>query len=124
MPFRDEARERARALLLDYLSPEQREDYQATGHFDVVKTGSRRSLRMLLSLYPTFRVYRLSRDRPRVTLFTSRRQLADAFPRYAFCVQSRIPALQEDELLSVKLLLDHDERRFLRMANAVMRVPI
>ncbi len=113
----EEARRRARALLLDYLSPEQRRDYEATGHFDVVKTGSRRSLRMLLMAFPRFRIYRLSRERPTVALYTSRQELAEGFPRYAFCIHSHVPAIAEDELLSMKLLLDHDEARFLWIAH-------
>jgi hypothetical protein len=114
----EEGRERARALLLGYLSDEQRRDFETSGQFDVVKTGSRRSLRMLLFAYPKFRVYRLSRDRLPVKLFTSQEQIAGAFPRCAFCVHSSVAAAQDDELLSIKLLLEHDEPRFLRIAHA------
>lgn len=116
---RDEARKRARVLLLDYLSADQRRDFETSGHFDVVKTGSRRSLGMFLLAYPRFRVYRLSRERRPVKLFTSPKKLAGWRPRSAFCIHSRGPAPQEDELLSMKLLLEHDEPRFLRIAHAI-----
>jgi hypothetical protein len=120
----DEARERSRALLLDYLSPDQRRDFEAFGHFDVVKTGSRRSLRMFLLAYPKFRVYRFSRDRHPVRLFTSQQQLAVAFPRCAFCVHSSVAATQDDEILSMKLLLEHDEPHFTRIAHATMPLAV
>jgi hypothetical protein len=120
----DEARARARALLMDYLSPDQRRDFETLGHFDVVKTGSRRTVRMFLLAYPKFRVYRLSRDRHPVKLFTSEEQLAGAFPRCAFCVHSSVAVIQDDELLSMKLLLEHDEPRFLRIAHATMPMPV
>lgn len=116
--YRDEARRRARALLLDYLSADQRCDFETSGHFDVVKTGSRRSVGMFLLAYPKFRVYRLSRERRPVKLFTSREKLAGSRPRCAFCIHSKGSEPQEDELLSMKLLLEHDEPRFLRIAHA------
>jgi hypothetical protein len=111
-----QAQARALDLLLEYLGPEQRSSFRATGHFDVIKTGSRRSLGMLLLGYPSFRVYRLSRGRYPVTLFTSARQLARSAPRYGYCVHSHGAAPQEDELLSLKLLIEHDEPRFVAIA--------
>jgi hypothetical protein len=115
----DAAQARARDLLLGYLSPEQREALQAFGHFDVVKTGSPRSLGMLLFGYPRFRVYRLSRDQYPVKLFTNERQLALSIPWCAYCVHPRRETPQDDALLSMKLLLEHDEPRFLRIAHAM-----
>ena len=113
------AQERARALLLDYLSPEQSEAFQVLGHFDVVKTGSPRSLGMLLFGYPRFRVYRLSHDHFPVRLFTSMRQLAGSVPQCAYCIYSHGAVPQDDDLLSMKLLIEHDERHFLRIAHRV-----
>ena len=111
-----EAQDRARALLLTYLSPGQRETFQVRGHFDIVKTGCRRSLEMLFLGYPRFRIYRLSRSRFPVTIFTSARQLARSLPKYGYCIHSHGSAPQDDELLSMKLLIDHDESRFVYIA--------
>jgi hypothetical protein len=116
VPCTYQAEERARALLLAYLSPEQRETFQVAGHFDVVKTGCRRSLEMLFLGYPRFRVYRLSRSRYPVTLFTSPRQLARSRPKYGYCIHSHGAAPQDDELLSMKLLIEHDESQFVSTA--------
>jgi hypothetical protein len=115
----DAARERARSLLLDYLTPGQRDAFLALGHFDVVKTGSRRSLGMLLFGYPRFRVYRLSVGRHPVTLFTTAGQLAISDPWCAFCVHAHCEVPMEDALLSMKLLIDHDEPLFLRIAQVM-----
>jgi hypothetical protein len=114
-----EAQDRARALLLDYLSPEQREAFQVLGHFDVAKTGSPRTLRMVLLGYPRFRVYRLSHDHFPVRLFTSEKQLVRSVPNWAYCIYSHGAAPQDDDLLSMKLLLEHDEPLFLRIAHRV-----
>lgn len=111
-----EAETRARALLLDCLSPQQRETFLATGHFDVVKTGSRRSIGMLLLGYPRFRVYRISHGGHPVTLFTSARQLAQSTAKYTYCIHSHGAAPKDDELLSLKLLIEHDEPRFVDIA--------
>jgi hypothetical protein len=116
VPCTSEAQARARALLLDYLSPEQRETFLATGHFDVVKTGSRRSIGMLLLGYPKFRVYRLSHSHHPVRLFTSAAQLTRSAPKYGYCIHSHGAAPPDDELLSMKLLLENDEARFLSIA--------
>jgi hypothetical protein len=109
--------------LLTYLSPEQRDTFRASGHFDVVKTGSRRSLGMLLLGYPRFRVYRLSRGRYPVTLFTSASQLARSAPKFGYCIHSHGAAPQEDELLSMKLLLEHDEAQFVSIACRLRSPP-
>jgi hypothetical protein len=111
-----QAQERARGLLLEYLSAEQRRAFEDSGHFDVVKTGSRRSLGMILLGYPRFRVYRLSHGRYPVTLFTSARQLARSAPKYGYCIHSHGAAPQDDELLSMKLLIEHDEPQFVYLA--------
>jgi hypothetical protein len=106
-----------RALLLAYLSPGQREAYAAAGHFDVDRTGAHRSLWMRLLGYPRFRVYRLSAGRYPVALFTSPRHLARGEAEYVYCVRARDPVPRHDELLSLKLLLEHDEPRFVRIAT-------
>jgi hypothetical protein len=111
-----EAEERARTLLVGWLDGEQRASFESAGHFDVVKTGARRSLAMLLLGYPRFRVYRLSHGHYPVTLYTSRAQLAEDAPRYGYCVHSHGAAPRDDELLSLKLLLEHDEARFVSVA--------
>ncbi len=116
MPASAQAQDRARELLLEYLRPEQRETFQAWGHFDVDKTGARRSLGMLLLAYPRFRVYRLSLGAYPVSLFTSAKRLAASTPSYAYCIHAPSPALKDDELLSLKLLLEHDEAQFVRIA--------
>ncbi len=116
MPCTNEAQARARALLFEYVSPEQRDTFQAKGHFDVVKTGTRRSLGMLLLGYPKFRVYRLSHSHHPVRLFTSATQLARSAPKYGYCIHSHGAAPPDDELLSMKLLLEKDEPRFLSIA--------
>jgi hypothetical protein len=72
---------------------------------------------MLLRLYPRFRVYRLSDGRHPVALFTSRRRLARSAPKYGYCIHSLTTVPKYDELLSLKLLLEHDEPRFVRVAH-------
>jgi hypothetical protein len=114
-----QAQGRAREILLDYLNPEQLETFRATEHFDIVKTGSRRSLGMFLLGYPGFRVYRLSHGRYPVTLFTSPSQVVRSVPRYGYCIHSHGGAPPDDELLSIKLLLEHDEARFVSIAFRV-----
>jgi len=116
MYYTYEAQDRARGLLLEYLSPEQREAFLTKGHFDIVKTGCRRSLHMVLLGYPRFRVYRLSHSRYPVTLFTSSRQLARSAPKWGYCIHSHGAVPQDDELLSMKLLLEHDEQQFIAIA--------
>ena len=111
-----QAQDRARELLLEYLSPEQRAAFETAGHFDIVKTGSPRSLGMLLLGYPKFRVYRLSHNHYPVTLFTSAKQLERSAPKYGYCIHSHGAAPQDDELLSMKLLIEHDEPKFVCIA--------
>jgi hypothetical protein len=119
VPFDRLSVDRARGLLLEYLSPAQRETFLASGHFDVDRSGARRSVLMRLLRYPRFRVYRISAQRLPVVLFTSPRRLARSRPKYVYCIHSRTVAPKYDELLSLKLLLEHDEPRFVRIAFRV-----
>lgn len=112
-----QAQRRARELLLEYLAPAQRETFLAAGFFDVDKTGARRTPAMLLRCYPRFRVYRLSDGWRPVALFTSPRRLARCVPNYVYCINSPEHVPREDALLSLKLLLDHDEPRFVRIGH-------
>jgi hypothetical protein len=95
---------------------DQSEAFRVTGRFDIVKTGSPRSLGMLLLGYPKFRVYRLSHNHYPVTLFTSAKQLERSTPKYGYCIHSHGAAPQDDELLSMKLLIEHDEPKFVCIA--------
>jgi hypothetical protein len=95
---RAEAIVRAEALLLEHLTPEQRESWTASGSF-LVETNAR--------------VYELHRD-------TNTRRLAsvqDRRPLFSYCIHTPgVP--RADELLGFKLLLEANEGEFLRTANA------
>ncbi len=71
---------------------------------------------MLLLGYRKFRVYRLSHSRYPVTLFTSAKRLARSVPSYGYCIHSHGAAPKDDDLLSMKLLIDHDEPLFIFLA--------
>jgi hypothetical protein len=103
--------------LLDYLGPAQRETFLASGYFDVDKSGAARAPSLLLRCYPRFRVYRLSHGWRPVALFTSPKRLARCMPSYVYCVLSPEHVPRCDTLLSLKLLLEHDEPRFVRIGN-------
>ena len=90
---RGRAELRAEALLLNWLSPGQRAQYQARGWFEVVTVTGHR--------------YRISPHK--VVRMDARKAV--------YCIEavSRIPAA--DEMLAKKLLLESDERRFLATAH-------
>jgi hypothetical protein len=91
-----EAKERAEALLLEHLSPVQRETYQRTQMF-VVETPKRTRYRLGLHGQPV----KLDGERP----------------THSFCIHTYgVP--REDELLGFKLLLEANEDEFLKTANA------
>ncbi len=90
---RHRAELRAEALLLDWLSPHQREQYRARGWFEVVtQTGHR------YGIWPR-QVVRLDGRRA------------------AYCIEARSPVPVCDEMLAKKLLLETDEHRFLATAH-------
>jgi hypothetical protein len=90
---RRQARRRAEALLLGWLSPDQRRQYQAHGWFEVTTTRGYR-----------YRVLRggVIRLDPRGS---------------AYCIEATSPVPAADEMLANKLLLETDERRFLATAH-------
>jgi hypothetical protein len=87
------ARQRAEALLVAWLSPEQRAQYRARGRFEVT-TAAGRYYRVCPG-----GVVRLN---PRGS---------------AYCIEATAPVPLADEMLATKLLLETDERRFLATAH-------
>jgi hypothetical protein len=94
-----EASDRAKRLLMDNLSPDQRRDFQATGEF-IVRTKT--TAYKITSTY-NFNVIQLNKK---------------GEPFAALCVR---PAVDDiplyDQLLAQKLMLETDERGFLAAAN-------
>jgi hypothetical protein len=90
---RREAERRAEALLWNWLSPRQREQYRLHGWFDVVTSDGNR--------------YRIRLGRV-VQLGAS---------RSAYCIEAPPWVPAADQLLAKKLLLETDERRFLATAH-------
>jgi hypothetical protein len=90
---RRQARARAEALLLAWLSPGQRAQYRSRGWFEVT-TASGRRYRVLPS--------GVVRMRPRGS---------------AYCIEATSPVPVPDLMLANKLLLETDERRFLATAH-------
>jgi hypothetical protein len=88
-----QARLRAEALLLAWLSPSQRAQYLARGWFEVTIAAGRR--------------YRV---RPGGVVRVEPRGSA-------YCVEATSPVPVADEMLANKLLLETDERRFLATAH-------
>ena len=90
---RREAQRRAEALLLGWLSPDQRRQYQAHDWFEVTTTRGYR--------------YRVLRGGVvRLDPLGS-----------AYCIEATSPVPAADEMLANKLLLETDERRFLATAH-------
>jgi len=90
---RRQARARAEALLVAWLSPGQRAQYRSRGWFEVTTASGRR-----------YRVVRggVVRLDPRGS---------------AYCIEATSPVPVADEMLANKLLLETDERRFLATAH-------
>jgi hypothetical protein len=88
-----QAKKRAEALLLSWLSPCQRAQYRLHGWFDVLTPGSSR--------------YRIRPDR--VVRLDGR--------RCAYCIEATPWVPAADQMLAKKLLLETDERRFLATAH-------
>ncbi len=94
---RREAGERARILLLDNLSEEQREEYERLESFRVI-VGDR--------------MYRIKRGR------VGNIELIDDEGIVArYCVHPEVECPDEDTMLTQKLMLENDEQELLRLAN-------
>jgi len=90
---RRRARQRAEALLLAWLSPDQRAQYRSRGLFEVTTATGRR--------------YRVCPG-----------GVVGLEPRgWAYCIEATSPVPLADELLAFKLLLETDEQRFLATAH-------
>jgi hypothetical protein len=90
---RRQARLRAEALLLAWLSPDQRVQYLARGRFEVTTAAGHR--------------YRVCPG-----------GVVRLDPRgWAYCIEATSPVPVADEMLAFKLLLETDERLFLATAH-------
>jgi heme exporter protein D len=90
---RRQARLRAEALLLAWLSPDQRAQYLARGRFEVTTAAGHR--------------YRVCPG-----------GVVRLDPRgWAYCIEATSPVPVADEMLAFKLLLETDERLFLATAH-------
>lgn len=102
------AQERARQLLIDYLSPEQRREYEAHRWFTVRGGQSGRRYRIHDNGHLTANVSVLEADNDNVV-----------YRLCAHCVLGSVPL--HDHLLAQKVTLELDEARFLRHANRHLR---
>lgn len=94
------ARKRARRLLESSLDPAQRKQLNRKGYFEI--GGSRGN------------VYRIANEFP----FNVRLAGYAKPSRVFFCLEAEDPEVPaEDVMLAQKLLLEHDEGEFLRLAN-------
>jgi heme exporter protein D len=90
---RRQARQRAEALVLAWLSPDQRAQYRSRGRFEVTTAAGHR--------------YRVCPG-----------GVVGLDPRgWAYCIEATSPVPVADELLAFKLLLETDEQRFLATAH-------
>jgi hypothetical protein len=90
---RRQAKLRAEALLLAWLSPDQRAQYLSRGRFEVTTAAGHR--------------YRVCPG-----------GVVRLNPRgWAYCIEATSPVPVADEMLAYKLLLETDERRFLATAH-------
>jgi hypothetical protein len=90
---RRQARLRAEALLLAWLSPDQRAQYRSGGRFEVTTAAGHR--------------YRICPG-----------GVVRLDPRgWAYCIEATCTVPVADEMLAFKLLLETDERRFLATAH-------
>jgi hypothetical protein len=90
---RRQARQRAEALVLAWLSPDQRAQYRSCGRFEVTTAAGHR--------------YRVCPG-----------GVVGLDPRgWAYCIEATSPVPAADELLAFKLLLETDEQRFLAIAD-------
>jgi heme exporter protein D len=90
---RRQARQRAEALVLAWLSPDQRAQYRSRGRFEVTTAAGHR--------------YRVCPG-----------GVVGLDPRgWAYCIEATSPVPVADELLAFKLLLETDEQQFLAIAH-------
>jgi heme exporter protein D len=90
---RRQARQRAEALVLAWLSPDQRAQYRSRGRFEVTTATGHR--------------YRVCPG-----------GVVGLDPRgWAYCIEASSPVPVADELLAFKLLLETDEQQFLAIAH-------
>jgi hypothetical protein len=95
----EEARRKARAILLENISEEQRAELEKEGHFHVeTRDGQRR--------------YRLRPGRPPI------RVAGEDGHQWSYCIHPRGNFPADDTTLALKLMLEADEDRFLSTANA------
>lgn len=95
----DDAKARAKELLLEHLSPVQRESFEKTGLF-IVETEKKNR-------------YQLGYNPPRKL-----REDDKAVTVYCIHMGGEVP--KEDELLGFKLMLEANEEEFLKTANATL----
>lgn len=95
------AYDKARRLLLEWLSPEQRAQFEKNGTFDVI--GSATAHRYRISQDPTYNVEDVS--------------AGSATHREVLCVVSIEPCPIFDTMLAQKIMIENDERAFLAIAN-------
>jgi hypothetical protein len=91
---RRQARQRAEALVLAWLSPDQRAQYRSRGRFEVTTTAAGHRYRVCPG------------------------GVVGLDPRgWAYCIEASSPVPVADELLAFKLLLETDEQQFLAIAH-------
>lgn len=99
------AQRRARALLVQHLTTEQRRTYEAYAYFDVDVGG--KTYRIRQGTHGNVRLL----EKP-----TGPRMAVPAVEKISFCAQpSGVP--DEDAMLAQKLMLETEERKFLEIAN-------
>lgn len=91
------ARDRAEQLLVEHLTPQQREQLRANGYFEVEVAG---------------KTYRIRRGRA-----GNVRQVIEGREKLQLCIHPTEMVPDADTMLAQKLLLEADEESFLRIAN-------
>lgn len=92
-----EAKNKAEKLLVEHLTPPQRESLRTHGYFDVQVAGK------------TYRIRRGQHGNVRL--------LDGAREKYSYCIQPEGYCPDADAMLAQKFLLENDEAAFLRIAN-------
>lgn len=106
------AQRRARALLVQHLTPEQRRTYEQHAYFDVDVNG--KTYRVRQGTHGNVRL--LERAKVSPAIFATVPAEPPLIEKVSFCAQpSGVPA--EDAMLAQKLMLESDERKFLEIAN-------
>lgn len=106
------AQRRARRLLVQHLTPEQRRTYEAHAYFDVDING--KTYRIRQGTHGNVRL--LERAKACPPIFATIPAEQPLVEKVSFCAQPNgVPA--EDAMLAQKLMLETDERKFLEIAN-------